>query len=53
MRVTTPDAGHVMTMLLSLVSAKKTTENGVFNGYSFLLSLVSIPEDGKFCKEML
>ncbi|PON42139.1 O-methyltransferase [Parasponia andersonii] len=52
MKATAPDAGHLMTMLLSLVSAKKTTENGVFNGYSLLLSLVSVPDDDKFCKEL-
>lgn len=44
---TAPDAGHMMTLLLQLVDAKKTIEVGVFTGYSLLLTALTIPDDGK------
>ncbi|PON32274.1 O-methyltransferase [Parasponia andersonii] len=47
MMATAPDAGQLITMLLSLVNAKKTIEIGVFTGYSLLLTALSIPQDGK------
>ncbi|POO00621.1 O-methyltransferase [Trema orientale] len=49
MMATAPDAGQLITMLLSLVNAKKTIEIGVFTGYSLLLTALSIPQDGKNC----
>ncbi|KAD6454993.1 hypothetical protein E3N88_09699 [Mikania micrantha] len=44
---TAPDAGQMIGMLLKLVGAKKAIEIGVFTGYSFLLTALTIPDDGK------
>ncbi|KAF1001667.1 hypothetical protein AG4045_017693 [Apium graveolens] len=43
---TATDAGQMMSMLLQLVDAKKTTEIGVFTGYSLLRTALTIPDDG-------
>ncbi|OVA11762.1 O-methyltransferase [Macleaya cordata] len=44
---TAPDSGQLMAFLLKLINPKKTIEIGVFTGHSFLLTALSIPEDGK------
>lgn len=44
---TAPDAGQPIAMLLNLINAKRTTEVGVFTGYTLLLTALTIPEDGK------
>ncbi|CAN4095780.1 unnamed protein product [Withania somnifera] len=42
---TAPDAGQLIA-LLKLVNAKKNIDIGVFTRYSFLLTALTIPEDG-------
>ncbi|KAJ0710352.1 putative class I-like SAM-dependent O-methyltransferase [Helianthus annuus] len=46
---TAPDAGQMIGLLLKIVGAKKTIEVGVFTGYSWLLTALTIPDDGKGC----
>ncbi|XP_020252873.1 caffeoyl-CoA O-methyltransferase-like isoform X2 [Asparagus officinalis] len=42
-----PEEGLLISMLLKLMSAKKTIEIGVFTGYSLLATALALPEDGK------
>ncbi|CAN4109793.1 unnamed protein product [Withania somnifera] len=44
---TAPDAAQLIALLLKLVNAKKTIEIRVYNGYSLLLTALTIREDGK------
>ncbi|KAJ0792539.1 putative class I-like SAM-dependent O-methyltransferase [Helianthus annuus] len=44
---TAPGAGQMIRLLLKIVGAKKTIEVGVFTGYSWLLTALTIPDDGK------
>ncbi|KAI3827187.1 hypothetical protein L1987_01258 [Smallanthus sonchifolius] len=44
---TSPDAGQMIEMLLKLTGAKRTLELGVYTGYSLLLTVLTISEDGK------
>ncbi|KAL2903620.1 Flavonoid 3' 5'-methyltransferase, partial [Bienertia sinuspersici] len=42
-----PDEAQFLSMLLKLMNAKNTLEIGVFTGYSLLITVLTLPEDGK------
>lgn len=41
------DGAQFLSMLVKIMSAKKTMEIGVFTGYSLLSTALALPEDGK------